>query len=169
MRENPFLLFSPRPVPNLFTLTAAAVLSMALVAPARALERPEVGLRVSLYEDVVHAPGSLVVSARYGGGWGLRLGAWVRDSHVEGGAPDKFGGIDHVWKYRDLRAGLGAVWIDDTTKLNGTHWDFDVSLAYDVTRRVFVEYHHFSHGKKLGIDNDVPNGGWNLLGVGWIF
>jgi len=156
-------------VRTLFRIAAAAALLIAHAAPARALDTLAPDLRLWVSEDFVHAPGSLMISGRYGGAWGLRLGAWIRDSHIEGGIPDKFGGIDRVWAYRGWRAGLGAVWIDDTTKLNGTHWDFDVSLGYDLTRRISLEYHHFSHGKKLGFDEDVPNGGWNLLGIGLIF
>lgn len=152
-----------------FRIAACAALSIALVAPACALDKPEKDLRLSLYEDVVHAPGSVVVAARYGGAWGLRFGGWVRDTHAQQGASNKLAGIDHVWEYAGWRAGLGVVWIDQKTNLSGTHWDFDVSLAYDFSRRVSLEYRHYSHGKKLGIDNDVPNGGWNLLGVGLIF
>lgn len=154
----------------MFRIAASVTLSTALVAPVFALDKPEVDLRLSVSEDVVHAPGSVVVSGRYGGAWGLKLGAWVRDTHVEhGAASNKLAGIDHVWKYAGWRAGLGVVWIDQETNLSGTHWDFDVSLAYDFGRRVFLEYRHYSHAKKLGISEDVPNGGWNLLGVGVIF
>ncbi len=148
---------------------ACAALLIALATPARALDNPEVDLRLVVSADFVHAPGSMVVSGRYGGAWGLRLGAWVRDVHADPGAPNKLAGGDYVWKYRNWRAGLGAVWIDETSNLNGTHWDFDVSLAYDLGGRVFAEYHHFSHGRKAGINEDVPNDGWNLLGIGWIF
>ncbi len=68
-----------------------------------------------------------------------------------------------------MRAGLGAAWIDEKTNVNGTLWLFDVSLAYDITRNVFIEYRHHSHGSKLGIERDVRNGGWNLIGIGYSF
>jgi hypothetical protein len=42
-------------------------------------------------------------------------------------------------------------------------------VAYGLTGRVFVEYRHHSHGARLGIERDRPNGGWNLLGVGLAF
>ena len=111
----------------------------------------------------------MVVSARYGGGWGARLGFWVRESRVERSAANFFAGIDHVWTYSKWRAGIGAVWIDEVNDLNGTHWDFDVSLGYDLSSRVFVEYRHHSHGRKLGISQDASNDGWNLIGIGLIF
>src|SRR6266571_863252 len=134
-------------------------LSLFAIAPARALDlqpdetRP--GLRLSVAEDFVHAVGSVVVSAR--------------DGNAEGGAPNKFAGVDYMLTYGKWHAGLGTVWIDETNGLNGTHWDIDASLAYDVSERVFVEYRHYSHGRKLGIKKDAPNDGWNLVGVGLIF
>jgi hypothetical protein len=140
-----------------------------LSAPSYALDETRADLRLSVSEDFVHAPGSMVVSARYGGSWGARLGFWARDSHVQPGAPNFFVGIDHVWTCSKWRAGFGAVWIDELNDLNGTHLDFDVSLGYDMSSRVFVEYRHHSHGRKLGISKDASNDGWNLIGVGLIF
>jgi len=147
-------------------LLAAGLL---LSAPSHALDDTKADLRLSVSEDFVHARGSMVVSARYGGGWGARLGFWARESHVEPSKANFFAGIDHVWTYSKWRAGLGAVWIDEVNELNGTHWDFDVSLGYDLSNRVFVEYRHHSHGRKLGISKNASNDGWNLVGVGVIF
>jgi hypothetical protein len=147
--------------------------SLCAGAPARALDlqldetRP--GLRLSVAEDFVHAVGSVVVSGRYGGAWGVRAGFWARDSDAEGDAPTKFAGVDYMWTYGNWHAELGTVWIDKTNGLNGTHWDFDVALAYDLSDRIFVEYRHYSHGKKLGIKRDAANSGWNLIGVGFVF
>jgi hypothetical protein len=140
-----------------------------LSAPSYALDETTPDLRLSVSEDFVHARGSMMVSARYGAGWGARLGFWARDSHVEPSKANFFAGIDHVWTYSKWRAGLGAVWIDEVNDLNGTHWDFDVSLGYDLSSRIFVEYRHHSHGRKLGISKDKSNDGWNLIGVGLIF
>jgi hypothetical protein len=148
-----------------FLLGAGLLLS----APSYALDETRPDLRLSASDDFVHARGSMVVSARYGGSWGARLGFWVRESHVEPSKANFFAGIDHVWTYSKWRAGLGAVWIDEVNDLNGTHWDFDVSLGYDLSSRVFIEYRHHSHGRKLGISKDVSNDGWNLIGVGLIF
>jgi hypothetical protein len=140
-----------------------------LSAPSYALDETKGGLRLSVAEDFVHAPGSVVISGRYGGAWGVRAGFWARDRNAEGGAPNKFAGVDYMWTYEKWHAGLGTVWIDEKNSLNGTHWDFDVSLAYDLSGRIFVEYRHYSHGRKLGIKKDAPNDGWNLVGVGLAF
>ena len=148
-----------------FLLGAALLLS----APSYALDETKADLRLSVSDDFVHATGSMVVSARYGGSWGARLGFWARESNAEPSKANFFVGIDHVWTYSKWRAGLGVVWIDEVNDLNGTHWDFDVSLGYDLSSRVFVEYRHHSHGRKLGISKDASNDGWNLAGIGLIF
>ena len=54
-------------------------------------------------------------------------------------------------------------------KSNGTRWNFDFTVAYDFSERVFVEYQHLSHGTYIGISTRAPNGGWNILGVGYAF
>jgi hypothetical protein len=156
-------------------LVRAAVSSLLLGAglllstPSHALDETATDLRLSVSVDFVHAPGSTVVSARYGGGWGARAGFWVRESSAQPSTANYFAGIDYVWSYSKWRAGLGAVWIDEVNDLNGTHWDFDISLGYDLSSRVFVEYRHHSHGRKAGISKDASNDGWNLIGVGLIF
>ena len=140
-----------------------------LSAPSHALDETKADLRLSVSDDFVHARGAMVISARYGGSWGARLGFWARESQVEASAANFFVGIDHVWTYSKWRAGLGSVWIDKVNDLNGTHLDFDVSLGYDLSSRVFLEYRHHSHGRKLGISENASNDGWNLVGVGLIF
>jgi hypothetical protein len=140
-----------------------------LSAPSFALDETKPDLRLSVSDDFVHARGSTLVSGRYGGAWGARLGFWARESHVESSKANFFAGVDYVWTYSNWRAGLGAVWIDEVNDLNGTHWDFDVSLGYDLSSRVFVEYRHHSHGRKLGVRKNASNDGWNLVGVGVIF
>ena len=78
-------------------------------------------------------------------------------------------GVDRVWTVSRWRLGLGVTWIDTRTNLNGTRWEFTGSLGYALTPRSFIEYRHHSHGAKLGIENGVPNGGWNFLGLGLVF
>ena len=86
-------------------LLAAGLLAS---APSHALEETRAELRLSVSDDFVHAPGSTVVSARYGGAWGARLGFWARESHVESTKAHYFAGVDHVWTYSNWRAGLGS-------------------------------------------------------------
>ena len=70
-----------------------------LSAPSYALDETRADLRLSVSDDFVHARGSMLVSARYGGSWGARFGCWARESHVEPSAANFFVGIDHVWTY----------------------------------------------------------------------
>lgn len=140
-----------------------------LSAPSYALDETKVDLRLSAGADVVNAPGSVVVSGRYGGDWGAKIGFWENRARVQPGAPNMLVGVDHVWTYSRWRAGFGLVWIDAVNKLNGTHVDFDLSLAYDLSSQVSLEFRHFSHGGMFGIDRAAPNRGWNLIGIGFIF
>jgi hypothetical protein len=144
-------------------------LGMSAGAPCFARDETRPGLRLSVADDFVHAQGSIVVSGRYGDAWGVRLGFWARDSHVDPGAPNVLAGVDRAWTRAKWRYGVGLVWIDETNKLNGTNWNFDAFLAYDLTDRLFVEYRHYSHGRVFGIQKDAANGGWNLIGVGFLF
>jgi hypothetical protein len=144
-------------------------LSLVAAAPARALDETRVGLRLSVLDEVTTGAGSVLVSARYGGSWGLMLGTWIRDVHVLPGAPAVLAGGNYVWTKSGWHFGVGVLWIDRLTNYNGTRWNFDFSLSYDLSDRVFCEYQHFSHGSKVGIEKNAPNEGWNLLGVGLIF
>jgi hypothetical protein len=144
--------------------------ALAFAAPSFALQLDEArkDLRLSLSEDFMHAHGATLLAGRYGGAWGAKAGAWLDAGDVRP-KPHGFVGADRVWTIGGWRAGLGAIWMDEKTSVSGTRWLFDVSLAYDVTPRLFVEYRHFSHGARLGIKKDVPNGGWNLIGIGIAF
>src|SRR5256885_9588961 len=90
-----------------------------LSAPSHALDDTKADLRLSVSDDFVHARGSIVVSARYGGGWGARLGFWARESHVEPSKAHFFAGIDHVWTYSKWRARLGAHWDHEVNEITG--------------------------------------------------
>lgn len=143
-------------------------------APTRALDwgfdETKPSLRTSLGVDVFRVPGTLVASARYGGSWNAKAATWLNDTGVDPDAPHLLLGGGYVFTISRFRFGAGIAWIDKTNNnVNGTHWNFDGSIAYDVTDRVFVEYQHYSHGAIFGLKNNTSNGGWNLLGVGYIF
>jgi hypothetical protein len=144
-------------------------LFLAAAAPAMALDLTKAGLRLSVLDEVTTGAGSVLLAARYGGSWGLKLGTWIRDVHVTPSAPQVLAGGNYVWTWSDWRFGLGVVWIDRETNYNGTRWNFDFSISYDLSERIFCEYQHNSHGAKVGIEKDAPNEGWNLLGIGFIF
>ena len=144
-------------------------LSLAAAAPARALDETKVGLRLSVLDEITSGAGPVLASARYGGSWGLKLGTWIRDVHVTPSAPKLLAGGNYVWTWSNWRFGFGVVWIDRETNYNGTRWNLDFSVSYDLSDRIFCEYQHNSHGSKVGIKKEAPNEGWNLLGIGFIF
>jgi hypothetical protein len=151
-------------------IAASLALSLALVAPSHAEDETKVDLRLSAGVDFIHAPGSVLISGRYGGSWGAKIGLFENPNRdrIEPEAPRWLAGVDHVWTYSRWRAGFGVVWIDKVNRLNGTHPDFDLSLAYDTSDRVSLEFRHFSHGGMFGIDRAAPNRGWNFMGIGLI-
>jgi hypothetical protein len=127
----------------------------------------QVALRLSVSDSAINDAGAVLMSGRYGGAWGMRAGVWIRDPHLQDGAPHLFAGMDRVWTDNKWHYGLGVVWIDDVNEVNGTRWNFDLALAYDLSNRIFVEFLHLSHGSKaLGIKKDLPNLGWNFIGLG---
>jgi hypothetical protein len=163
---------TPRSARTGLTAASALLLSICFAWPtashALQFDDTPTKLRLALSTDFIHANGAYVVSGRYGGPWGATLGLWADAGDVRP-EPAMFVGVDRAWTIGKFRAGLGAAWIDKTTNISGTRWQFDVYVAYDITSRMFIQYRHFSHGARFGIKEDVPNGGWNLLGLGVTF
>jgi hypothetical protein len=127
-------------------------------------------LRLSAGVDVFRVPGTTVATARYGGTWNVKAATWLHDSGVDPSAPHLLLGAGYMLTVSRFRFGVGVVWIDSVNlNVNGTRWNLDASIAYDLSDRWFVEYQHYSHGAILGVKGEVSNGGWNLLGVGAIF
>lgn len=151
-----------------------AFLALFQSVPAKAsdwgFDETRPSLRASVGVDVFRVPGTVVASLRYGGGWNIKTATWLHNAGVDPEAPHLLLGGGYVFTVSRFRLGAGIVWIDKTNNnVNGTHWNVDASVAYDLSDRLFVEYQHYSHGAILGVKQDVSNGGWNLLGVGVIF
>lgn len=138
-------------------------------APAFASDEAEVRLRLSIGRDEMHSPGSIAIVGHYGGSWGVTAAYWAHDSTERPSAPNLALGGDYAWTWRDWRYGGGVVWIDQTDEINGTHWNFELLVAYDFSRHFYAELTHYSHGSDVGIKRDVPNAGWNFLGLGYAF
>lgn len=56
-----------------------------------------------------------------------------------------------------------------SSDINGTRWNFELLVAYDFSRHLYAELTHYSHGSELGIRRDVPNAGWDFVGLGYAF
>jgi len=125
---------------------------------------------LSVGVDVYHAAGSIVATGRYGGTWGAKLGVWGYSAPSVGrGAPNVLIGVDYMLTMRRWRGGIGVAWIDRENRMNGTRWNLDATLAYDLSDRIFVEYRHQSHGTVVGIRRDASNFSWNIVGAGMVF
>ena len=149
-------------------------LAFSQAAPARAfdwhIEDTRPALRASVGVDVFRVPGTWVASARYGGSWNVKAATWLHNAGVDPSAPHLLFGGGYVLTMSRFRFGAGLVWIDKiNNNVNGTHLNVDASVAYDLSDRIFVEYQHYSHGAIVGVQQNVSNGGWNLVGLGVIF
>lgn len=65
-------------------------------------------------------------------------------------------------------AGLGLSWLANRSALNGTNLNFSLSVGCQFERYVVLAT-HYSHGSKLGIEPNKPNGGWNFVGGGFVW
>ena len=67
---------------------------------------------------------------------------------------------------RGWDAGVGGVWLEKTSNINGTNLNFLLEAGY-TWDRYSLRITHISNGKKLGIGpEDKPNDGWNLVTFG---
>jgi len=155
------------------SILAWSFLPLALLAgtPVLASDEAPVRLRLSVARDDLHAAGAVAMIGRYGGDWGVTATCWLRDSGSTSRPSDAHfaAGGDYTWRHGGWRYGGGVVWIDETNEINGTHWNFELLLGYDFTPRFYAELTHYSHGSEIGIRKDLPNWGWNLLGIGYAF
>ena len=132
------------------------VLSFCAAVPARAE-----GFGLGVTKEVTHDESTLAVFLDYTAPfWSAYAGRWNSD---------QFGGVTNLIgaEYRrhlgPLFAGIGAAWLDQLTPLNGTQWNFSVTIGWDFGP-VQALCRHTSHGRQLGIEPDKPNGGWNWCG-----
>lgn len=147
-------------------LIAVAVIAWTTIA------RAQTPLSLSVTSDIRHAPGLSSWALRYGDEWGLRAGAIVMPTTKVRGVTmtETVGliGVDRRWRVAErLSVGLGAAWISDTTLLNGTRLNLDLSATWRIAGGAFIEFRHYSHGSMLGIGRGKPNKGWNLVGIGY--
>ncbi|MHB1513355.1 MULTISPECIES: hypothetical protein [Acidiferrobacter] len=93
------------------------------------------------------------------------IGAFV------GGFPKSMvAGLDYNDRIGPVLLGLGGAYLTHTTFVNGTHWNFEVRLAYRFTPRLEALWTHFSNCKQIcGFDRSGPNLGWEFLGIGYRF
>ncbi len=76
-----------------------------------------------------------------------------------------------VFRFWRLYAGIGLALSDERLCEGraGTKWNFSIVLGMRVSKRLDVQWRHRSHGADLGIREDTPNEGVNLLQLRWRF
>jgi len=103
----------------------------------------------------------------YGGSWGARLGFWRASRMLSRARPISLP-VSIASDLLEVRAGLGAVWIDKVNDLNGTHWD-SMSRSDTIYRARFRRIPASFARTEAWISKDASNDGWNLIGIGLIF
>lgn len=76
-----------------------------------------------------------------------------------------------VFRFWRLYTGIGLSMSDERLcdGRAGTKWNFSVVLGMRVSKRLDVQWRHRSHGDDLGIREDTPNEGVNLIQLRWRF
>src|SRR5574341_848057 len=75
-------------------------------------------------------------------------------------------GVDYsVLQGRKAELDFGVVWLAETNRMNGTHWNSHFELAYDLGDQLALSLSHISHGSKFGIEKNKANRGHNWIGV----
>lgn len=121
------------------------------------------GPGVMVAREMTHDEGTNAVYVDYTGSfYSGYIGRWNSE---------QFGGASNIIALEYRRAlgpcfaGIGPSYIDQTTSLNGTQWNFSISIGCGKIGPFDVIARHSSHGSVLGIAEDKPNGGWNFVGL----
>lgn len=119
------------------------------------------GFGLSVMKEVTHDENSFAGFVDYTTpSWSTYVGQWRSDRF---GGDTRLAGAEYRRHLGPLFAGIGAAWLDQLTPLNGTLWNFSVTVGWDFGRAQAL-CRHISHASLLGIAPDKPNGGWNFCG-----
>ncbi|NIO40750.1 MAG: hypothetical protein GTO41_11565, partial [Burkholderiales bacterium] len=73
-------------------------------------------------------------------------------------------GAEPIWRYKTFYTGFGLALSDERLcNLAGTKWNFSITLGLRISKRFDIQWRHRSHGADLGILEDTPNLGINLI------
>lgn len=95
------------------------------------------------------------------GPWGAMAGSWQQSNVVA---------ADYTYRWRRWLAGIGAAYLSRTTHINGTRWNFELRLGFQLTPRMSIVLTHFSNCKRVcHFKRSGPNKGWDFLGAQYRF
>lgn len=137
-----------------------SLLALTVFSTARAAE-----LAVGGLWEFQHARGTTgaLVEVRFDSGW---------SAHAAGFTEHRIKAVGFAWRPDvswPLRPGIGASWLSERTRINGTRENFFLSLATPPVRlgaraRCWAEWWHWSNGSGIfGWGRNRPNVGWNFL------
>lgn len=133
---------------------AYLIFGLMLIFPAASSAELSLGYA----QDVWNARGTGAGIARYDHRE-TRLGAQAMYWKVDDESTYALG-IDYdVLPSEVLDVNLGAVYLDDRTSINGTHFNFSIGVGVNLWERLRLQFSHFSNAHREN------NEGWNFLGV----
>ena len=143
-----------------------AILVMLLILPTQSWS---VDTFVGGLYEFQHVEGvtGLMVEPRFRNGWALHGAGFSERNYVA------LGGL-YRWEGAWVVPGIGAVYIDETNLVNGTHGNFVLALDTQSLRlgrlRCAAGWRHYSNGKCIfGWADGRPNVGWNFVTLGCVY
>lgn len=77
-------------------------------------------------------------------------------------------GGEAVWRYKRFYLGIGLSLSDERLcDRSGTKWHFSTAVGYHISKHFDIQWRHRSHGADLGIADNTPNEGVNLIQLRW--
>ena len=123
------------------------------------VSRAEVGVDLSVTQDILHASPSKAVFVDYHyRGWGGSVGGWDYRGRMYVGA------LDYEWEYHGFRFGLGGAYVSRNTDLNGSRALFSLTAKRNFHKKLGVILRHYSCGASVFGIRCEPNGGFTFLG-----
>lgn len=77
-------------------------------------------------------------------------------------------GAEAVWRLHRFYFGGGlALSNEELCDRQGTKWHFSFAIGARITKHLDIQWRHRSHGADLGISENTPNEGVNLIELRW--
>lgn len=77
-------------------------------------------------------------------------------------------GAEALWRLHRFYFGGGLALSDERLcDRQGTKWHFSLAFGARITKHLDVQWRHRSHGSDLGISENTPNAGVNLIELRW--
>lgn len=144
-----------------FTIVAAVLLVFLLGWVAQCAKAET---RLSATADIVHAPGTSAIFVEHRP---AQIPVATIGGYYQGSRGDSALIAVELLSPKVLgcRAGIGPAYVPNTNEVNGTRWNFSLSLYCYRLRSAELVVRHISHGADFGIARERANLGWNFVGL----